>query len=414
MLNSGSIISLIILTSLILEFILNLTAGFLNLKCMSTTIPDEFNDVIDRKGYARAQEYLRQNTKLGFIESLIDLSVLLIFWASGGFSFLDVLVRGWGLGTVETGLTYIGLLVVLKGLVTLPLGIYSTFVIEQKFGFNTTTPLLFITDLIKSLVVACLLAGPLLASVLWFLENAGEGAWLVCWLVSAVFIMAVQTVVPTWILPLFNTFTPMESGKLKDAITRYADSIAFPLSAIFIMDGSKRSTKSNAFFTGFGKNRRIVLFDTLVQRHATEELVAILAHEMGHFKKKHIVKRMIYSSVHMGALFYLISVCISYPGLFEAFSMEYQSIYAGLVFFGMLYSPIELVLSVTFQAVSRHDEYEADRFAVATTPDRNQLVTALKKLSADNLSNFTPHPMEVFLHYSHPPVQERIRAIRSA
>jgi len=222
-----------------------------------------------------------------------------------------------------------------------------------------------------------------------------------------------QYIVPTWILPLFNKFTPLEPGELRTAITNYADSIAFPLTNIFIMDGSKRSTKSNAFFTGFGKNRRIVLFDTLIERHTTQELVAILAHEMGHFKKKHIIRRMVYSTAHMGILFYLISICLTYSGLFEAFYMKHQSVYAGLIFFGMLYSPVELVLSMVLQAMSRRDEHEADRFAVKTTPDRNAMITALKKLSADNLSNLYPHPLQVALHYSHPPILERIRAIQA-
>jgi len=234
-----------------------------------------------------------------------------------------------------------------------------------------------------------------------------------CWGGSTIFLLVVHYVVPTWILPLFNKFTPLEDGELKKAITAYATSINFSLDNIFVMDGSKRSTKSNAYFTGFGKNRRIVLFDTLIKEHNVNELVAILAHEMGHFKRKHIMKRIAAGILQMGFIFFLLSIFISHKGLFDAFFMDQHSIYAGLIFFGMLYSPIDLFISMIMQAMSRNDEYEADRFAVNTTPDKEAMVNALKKLSVHNLSNLFPHPFYVFLNYSHPPVLERIKAIRS-
>ena len=214
-------------------------------------------------------------------------------------------------------------------------------------------------------------------------------------------------------MPLFNKFTPLEDGPLKESILNYAKSIDFALSNIFVMDGSKRSRKSNAFFTGFGKNKRIVLFDTLIKEQSIEELVSVLAHEMGHFKKKHIIKRLISGIFQMGFVFYLISIFISNEGLFHAFFMKEISIYAGLIFFGMLYSPIDLFLSILLQISSRKDEYEADRFAAETIKDNMPLINALKKLSAHNLSNLTPHPFYVFLNYSHPPVLERINTLKS-
>jgi len=214
-------------------------------------------------------------------------------------------------------------------------------------------------------------------------------------------------------MPLFNKFEPLEDGELKTAIISYADAVNFPLKNVFVMDGSKRSGKSNAFFTGFGKNKRIALFDTLIAQHTVSELVAVLAHEIGHYKKKHILKSLIIGIVHTGVMFFLLSLFISYQGLFDAFYMDQQSVYAGLIFFGMLYSPIEFFLGIFLQMRSRKNEYEADRFAVETTKDSESMTNALKKLSAHNLSNLVPHPFYVFMNYSHPPVLERIKAIRN-
>jgi STE24 endopeptidase len=213
-------------------------------------------------------------------------------------------------------------------------------------------------------------------------------------------------------MPLFNKFIPLEEGELKEAILSYTKSTQFPLRGIFVMDGSKRSSKSNAFFTGFGKNKRVVLFDTLISKHTDGELVSVLAHEVGHFKKKHILKNIIISILHMGLVFYLLSLFLSHGGLFDAFYMNHLSVYAGLIFFSMLYSPIEMILSIVMQIFSRKNEYEADRFATETTENAENMINALKKLSRDNLSNLTPHPVYVFLNYSHPPVLERIEAIR--
>jgi STE24 endopeptidase len=221
-----------------------------------------------------------------------------------------------------------------------------------------------------------------------------------------------QFIAPTWIMPLFNKFTPLEEGELRESIFSYARSVNFSLENLFVMDGSKRSTKSNAFFTGFGKHKRIALFDTLIEKHSVAELVSILAHEIGHYKKKHILQSMAISILHSGLMFFLLSIFISHKGLFDAFYMEQMSIYAGLIFFGMLYSPLELLLSIFLQIFSRKNEYEADRFAVETTDTPETMVNALKTLSVHNLSNLTPHPFYVFLNYSHPPVLERIQALR--
>jgi STE24 endopeptidase len=294
------------------------------------------------------------------------------------------------------------------------LTLYDTFVIEARFGFNKTTLATFLTDLLKSLGLAVGLGGPLLAGVMAFFAYAGPYAWVYCWLAMTVFTLGLQWLAPTWIMPLFNTFTPLEPGTLKDAILAYAGTVNFAVEDVFVIDGSRRSSKSNAFFTGFGKHKRIALFDTLIAGHTVSELVAVLAHEIGHYKMKHILRSMVLSILHLGVMFFLLSVFLHHEGLFQAFFVQQPSVYAGLVFFGMLYTPIELVLSIGMQIVSRHHEYEADRFAVDTFEEPAALAQALKKLSVHNLANLTPHPFYAFLHYSHPPMLQRLRAIQDA
>jgi len=413
MLFSEHDITIIVLVTLAGSYMVGLAADFLNLNHLNQPLPKEFTGHYDKNKYSDSQAYLKANTKFGFITSSVDLAIILLFWFSGGFQTLDNFVRSFDFNSIVSGLFFTGLLLFLKLLISLPFSIYSTFVIEEKFGFNKTTPVLFFSDLIKSIALSAILGGIFLSLILGFLESGGPWAWVMCWMGSTLFLLAVQYIVPTWIMPLFNKFTPLADGPLKQAIVDYARSIDFSLSNIFVMDGSKRSSKSNAFFTGFGKNKRIVLLDTLIKEQSIEELVSILAHEMGHFKKKHIIKRMIFSIFQMGFIFYLISIFISHEGLFRAFFMEEVSIYAGLIFFGMLYTPIDLFISILFQISSRKDEYEADRFAAQTVKNSAPLINALKKLSAHNLSNLTPHPFYVFLNYSHPPVLLRINTLKS-
>ncbi len=409
-----NIYAIIILSTIVLEFILDLAADLLNLKALRPNLPQEFAGHYDAEKYAKSQHYTRVNTYFGFVTGSFDLIVTLVFWFAGGFQFLDCLVRGWNLHAIWTGLIYIGILVFLKMLLSLPFSIYSTFVIEEKFGFNRTTVKTFVLDLLKGLLLGILLGTPVLAGVLAFFQYAGNMAWLYCWIAITLFSLIIQYVAPTWIMPLFNKFKPVEDGELKDRIMNYARSVNYSLKEVMIMDGSKRSSKSNAFFTGFGKNKRIALYDTLVEKHSVGELVAVLAHEIGHYKKKHILKGMITGIIHSGVMFFLLSLFISNKELFAAFYVDNVSVYAGLLFFGMLYSPIEMILSIFMNIVSRKHEYEADRFAVETTQEPETFVTALVKLVVDNLGNLTPHPFYVFLNYSHPPALARINAIRLA
>jgi STE24 endopeptidase len=407
-----NLFAVIILFTLLLDYFLNLAADFLNLKSLDEPLPDEFKDVIDKATYEKSKDYTRTRTRFGFVTGTFDLIVLLIFWFAGGFNWLDQAIQVFGLGVIGTGLIYIGTLILFKIILSLPFSIYSTFVIEERFGFNKTTPATFVTDRIKSLLLSILLGAPLLAGIIAFFEFGGPWAWVWAWLIVTAFTLFIQFIAPTWIMPIFNKFNPLEDGELRQKIRDYAAEVRFPLQGVYVMDGSKRSTKSNAFFTGFGKNKRIALFDTLIEKHTSDELVAVLAHEIGHYKKKHIPKNMIVSILHTGVMFALLSLFLQVQGLFEAFYMDSMSVYAGLVFFGMLYAPIEMILSMVMQMISRKYEFEADAFAATTIENPEAMVDVLKKLSKDNLSNITPHPFYVFLNYSHPPVLERIRSIR--
>jgi STE24 endopeptidase len=404
-------IAIIILCTIGVDFILNLTADRLNLKHLRSELPQAFEGVYDPERYRKSQQYLRVNTQFGWITSTFNLCLILVFWFAGGFPFLDKWVRTFELGPILSGLVYMGVLMLLKAVLSLPFSMYATFVIEERFGFNKTTLQTYVMDLLKGLILALLLGTPLLAAILAFFQYAGPNAWWYCWVGVTLYMLVVQFIAPTWIMPLFNKFTPLEEGELKSTILSYANSIDFPLENVYQMDGSRRSAKSNAFFTGFGKHKRIVLFDTLIKQHSVNELVAVLAHEMGHYKKKHIRQSLILGILQTGLMLFLLSHFITYQGLFDAFFMSQQSIYAGMIFFAMLYAPIDFFVGILMQVLSRKNETVADQFAAKTTKDPVSMVDALKKLSVHNLSNLTPHPFYVFLNYSHPPVLKRIQSL---
>lgn len=407
-----NIYAMIILGALILDFILSNIADVLNLKHMKTNLPEEFGGFYDEEKYRRSQQYTKVNTRFGFITDIFDLTIILLFWFSGGFNWLDHIVRLWNLPEIWTGVCYIGILMSAKIILSLPFSIYATFVIEERFGFNKTTPLTFILDRLKGLALSLLLGVPVLALILFIFQNLGEFAWLYGWIAVTAFSLFISYIAPTWILPLFNKFEPLDDEELSNQIFDYAESVDYSLAGVYKMDGSKRSSKSNAFFTGFGKNKRIALFDTLIEKHSIPELVTILAHEIGHYKKKHIIQGLVLGILQTGIMFYLLSIFLNHDGLFSAFYMEEKSVYAGLIFFGMLFSPIEFFTSIGLNLLSRHNEYQADQYACETTKDSDSMIVALKKLTVNNLSNLTPHPFYVFLNYSHPPVLQRIHAIR--
>lgn len=406
-------IALFVLAALVAEYLLHRTADALNLSSLSPKIPSAFADVIDAEAYAKSQEYTRAKTRFAWVPATFSLIVTLAFWFAGGFEWTDELVRGWGYGPLVTGLLYIGLLCAASTLISLPFSAYSTFVIEERFGFNRTTVATFIADLLKGVLVGVLLGGPLLAAILWFFQETGNNAWWIAWVVAASFVVAIQFVAPAWIMPLFYKFESLEAGELKDAMLGYAGKVGFGMDDVYVIDGSRRSAKANAFFTGIGAKRRVALYDTLIEKHTTDELVAVVAHEIGHFKCGHIVKGMILSILQMGVVFFCLGIAIRTPELFEAFGVTRPSVWVGLVLFSLLWAPLSLGLSILMTAFSRKNEFEADAFARKTLGDGEVLAKALEKLSVDSLSNLTPHPFYVRLHYSHPPLSERLAALRA-
>lgn len=401
-----------ILAAMVAAFVFETIVSIVNMKALEPKVPKEFSDTFDAEAYSRSQEYTRVNATFGLWSDSIGFMVLLVFWFVGGFAGVDTFARSFGYGSVITGLIFISTLMAANSLLSLPFSLYHTFVIEEKFGFNKTTLLTFITDRLKGLFLGGIIGIPLLSCILWFFESAGSFAWLWCWCGVTIFSLIAQFLAPTLIMPLFNKFTPIEEGELKTALLNYAQSVNFPLTGIYIIDGSKRSNKSNAFFTGFGKNKRIALYDTLVQNHTTDELVAILAHEVGHYKHKHIVQSMVLSFLQSGILFFTLSLFMNNSELSAAFYIEQTSIYASIVFFSLMYSPMSEILGILFNIFSRKNEFEADSYAVRTTHNAQSMIQALKRLSANNLSNLTPHRLYVFLNYSHPPVLQRIEAIQ--
>ncbi len=408
-----NIYSIIILTTLVLSYGLELIADLLNLKSLRAEVPEELKGLYDDEAYRKSQEYTRTRTRWGQVSGTFDLLVLLLFWFLGGFNYLDHWVGRLGCGVIVSGLVYIGVLLFLNMLLSLPFDIHDTFVIEERFGFNKTTPATFVLDLVKSIGLTIVLGGPLLAGILAFFLYAGSLAWLWAWAAASLFLLFIHYIFPTWIMPLFNKFAPLPEGELRTGIFNYAQSVKFSLENVFVMDGSKRSSKGNAFFSGFGRHKRIALFDTLIAKHTAQEMVSVLAHEIGHYKKKHILLNMAISILNSGVVFFLLSLFLSQAGLYAAFYMDKVPLYAGFIFFGLLYAPLELILSLFINMLSRHNEFEADKFAAQTAPPAEVLVECLKKLSRDNLSNLTPHPFYVFVHYNHPPLLERIKATKS-
>ncbi|WP_372808976.1 M48 family metallopeptidase [Pontiella sp.] len=400
-----------ILALLVFNWLLSLIVETLNLRHLRTEIPEEFRGTYDASNYAKSQRYLKDNTRFDQIQSAIMLPLTIAFILLGGFRWVNDIAQGISAHMILQGLVFGGILMLIGQAVGLPFGIYSTFVIEEKYGFNKTTAKTFIADLFKGLLLTALLGGPIFALVLWIF-SAVPYAWLWAWVALSVIQIFIMFIAPVVIFPLFNRFTPLEEGELRSAIETYAAEQNYTLSGIYKIDGSKRSTKSNAYFTGFGKTKRIALYDTLIENHTTEELVGVLAHEMGHCKRGHIKKTIVISMASMLLMFFILSLFISKEGLYAAFGIEGTPLYAGLIFFGFLYAPISMVLGLLGNMLSRKHEFEADAFAAETTQAPGKMIAALKKLSVDNLSNLTPHPLKVFLEYSHPPVLARIKALR--
>lgn len=410
--------SVLILAGVFVLWKLEFAATLLNLKAFPAEVPKPLEGLMDAEKLDKARDYLRVNAKTGIIQSTASLAVLLTFWAIGGFGLLDTWARAQTDSPVLAGLIFLSLLFLGQSLVSLPFSVYDTFVIEQKFGFNRATPATFIMDRLKGLLLAAVLGLPLGAAVLWIFGNV-TNAWLWAWAVVTLFQLLLTYLAPSLIMPLFNKFTPMPEGELKKEIEELGVSCGFPLDGVFVMDGSKRSTKANAFFTGLGKRKKIALFDTLVDKSTRPELLGVLAHEIGHFRCGHIKQRLVVGMLQTAAIFFLLGLATDPDGrfsrlLFDAFGVAQISPHVGLVLFSILLEPVGKVLAVLANAWSRKHEFEADAYAAKVTGDGEALGEALKKMTADHLSHPSPAPLRVWLDYSHPPLIQRLKALAAA
>ena len=396
---------------LVFEYILSFIVRTLNIKALDPILPSEFEDTFDKDKYLKSQDYTRSNSKFAYITSTFSLILSLIFIFGGVYNTIDQYVISFGYSNIITGLLFFGLLTILTDLLSLPFSLYSTFVIEERFGFNKTTLNTFFMDKLKGYFLMILLGAPILYLLLYFFNEFTDYAWIYAWLLLTLFSLVMQPIFNIFIAPMFNKFTPLPEGKLLDKIQDYLKKVDFPVKKLEIMDGSRRSSHSNAYFSGMGKNKRIALFDTLVEQMDDDEIVAVIAHEVGHYKLKHVHIGIILSSIQSAIMFYILSWFIMNPDLFEVFGMENLSIYASLLFFTILYTPISMIMGFVFSFISRKNEFAADEYSAKTYNMPDKLITSLKKMSKENLSNLTPHWLNVMLNYSHPPVLERIKAL---
>jgi len=404
---------LIIIGALIIEYLLSTVSSVLNMNSVSEDVPNGFQDHYDEDKYAKSQAYLKDNTRFGLLSSTFSLALMLIVIHTGLFGILDHIVRAQTVHPILAGLLFFGIIFIVNDMINLPISLYGTFVIEEKYGFNKTTAKTFMLDKLKGYALTFILGSVVIGPILYFFNTYGENGWWIAWGLITAFMIAVQPLFVHVIAPMFNKFAPLEEGELRTAIEVFAEKVNFPIARIDMMDGSKRSSHSNAYFSGFGKSRRIALFDTLLDKHTTEEIVSVVAHEVGHYKKKHIITGTILGILETGVMLFVFNLIMNDPALFAVFGVENVSVYGGLIFFGMLYSPVSLVTSIFTTALSRKNEYEADTYSLENTQNKEALVSMLKGLAANNLSHLTPHPLMVFLSYSHPPVMDRIAAVNN-
>ena len=386
----------IIIAIIIINFIVDKILDTLNAKHYNDAIPPELQDVYDEEEYKKSQAYKATNYKFGVWSSTFSIVVTLAFLMFGGFEYVDTLARSYSDNSIIIALIFFGIIMLGSDIISTPFAYYKTFVIEEQFGFNKTTKKTFILDKIKGLLMMVVLGGGIIAAIIWFYEETQHLFWLYAWAIVTAFTVFMNMFYAKLIVPMFNKQTPLEEGSLRDKISDYAQTVGFNLDKIFIIDGSKRSTKANAYFSGFGSEKRVTLYDTLVNDLNEEEIVAVLAHEVGHYKKKHIIFNLIASVLLTGLTLYILSIFISNPLLSHALGVSIPSFHVGLIAFGMLYSPISEVTGFIMNHFSRKFEYQADDYA-KTTYKAEPLITSLKKLSKNSLSNLTPHPAYVWV-----------------
>jgi STE24 endopeptidase len=402
----------IIIGIIIINFIIDKVLGSLNAKHFKDELPPELRDVYDEDEYKKSQVYKATNDRFSNITSAFSLILTLAFFYFDGFEYVDNLARSYSSDNIIIALIFFGIIMLASDIITTPFAYYQTFVIEEQFGFNKTTVKTFILDKIKGWLMLIIVGGGILSLILWFYEATGNDFWLYAWALVTVFSVFMNMFYSKLIVPLFNKQTPLEDGELRTKIAAYAKTVGFKLDKIYVIDGSKRSTKANAYFSGFGSEKRVTLYDTLVNDLDDEEIVAVLAHEVGHYKRKHIIFNLFASILLTGLTLYILSLLISNPLLSNALGVEIPSFHIGLIAFGLLYSPISEITGLIMNYLSRKFEYQADNYAKETYAGE-PLITSLKKLSKNSLSNLTPHPAYVFMHYSHPTLLERIKNLRS-
>ncbi|UJH92123.1 M48 family metallopeptidase [Antarcticibacterium sp. 1MA-6-2] len=403
----------IIIFIIVIDFVIDKIVEALNAKHFSDPIPKELEDVYDEEEYKRSQQYKKERYRFGLASSVFSFLLMLGFLLFDGFAWVDSIARNISDNPIVIALIFFGIIMLASDILSLPFSWYSTFVIEEKYGFNKTTKKLFFLDKLKSWGLMIVGGGGILALIVWFYQWAGNDFWWYTWIVVSIFTVFVNMFYAKLIVPLFNKQTPLPEGSLREKIEAYADKVGFTLHNIFVIDGSKRSTKANAYFPGFGKEKRITLYDTLINDLEEEEIVSVLAHEVGHYKKKHVIANLAAAVITTGFTLWLLSVFVGNPLLSQALGVNEPSFHIGLIAFGILYSPISEITGLLMNYLSRKFEYQADDFA-KNTYNENALISSLKKLSKTSLSNLTPHKAYVFLHYSHPPLLLRYKNLKGS
>jgi len=378
---------------------------------MSPEIPPQLEGIYDKEDYAKQQDYQKANSRFGLYTSLFSFAVMMIVLIFGIFGWLDEYLRQYIYNELLLTLAFFGVIYIINDIITLPFDYYSTFVIEERFGFNKSTKKVFWLDQIKGLLLAIVLGGGILALIVWLYGTLGDYAWLYAWGSITVFSLFMTLFYSNIIVPMFNKQTPLEAGELRNAIEAFAAKAGFAINNIYVMDASKRSSKANAYFTGFGAKKRIVLFDTLISELDTDEIVAVLAHEIGHYKKKHTIQGIIQSVIFTGIMLFLLSWFLDNKEIAEALGGKLPSFHLGMIAFSILFTPISMIIGIFSSIVSRKNEYQADAYA-ASFDLAGPLISGLKKLSVKSLSNLNPDPLYVFYYYSHPTLLQRMEALR--
>ena len=410
---------LIIIGLVIFNFLFSNILDYINHKNWKDKIPPELKDFYDKEKYKKAKLYSISKSKIGLLSSIISFLFVISLLVFNGYGFLNQLVYSDSLNLflpfeinssfARSGVFFL-ILFILNSLISIPFSYYNTFIIEEKYGFNKTSKSTFFLDIIKSTILSILIGGFLLFAALYLYDNINEGFWLWLWIGLSLLMVFINMFYADLIVPIFNKLTPLNNVELRKKIENYSKDVGYLLKNIYVIDGSKRSTKANAFFSGLGPRKTIALYDTLIEKHTENELVAVLAHEVGHFKKKHVLSGLLMSVMQIGIMAFFFELCLKLPEISIALGGLDTNFHLGLIGFSIIFSPISMISSILMNYVSRKNEFEADAYAKETF-NGEDLSLALKKLSVDSLSNIYPHPLYVFFHYSHPPLIQRLRAL---